>query len=97
MKNFEERLKHYRKFVYEKGGVDGVEKERGKGFEVTEIDGFRYRTRTFTDSGIIGSKVFVDRIYQQFKGPFSSKHEKRPKGIAGSAGIYSLQRLSEAI
>lgn len=97
VKGSAERFKDYRRFVYEKGRVEGVEKERGKDFEVTEMDRFRHRTRYFTDSGIIGSKVFVERIYQQFKDHFSSKHEKRPKGIAGLAGVYSLKRLSEAI
>jgi hypothetical protein len=59
------------------------------------MDRFRYRTRYFTDSGIIGSKAFVDRVYRQFKDLFSSKHEKRPKVIRGLEGIYSLKRLSE--
>ncbi len=97
LKNATERLKDYRRFVYEKGGVTGTENERKKDFNLNEIDRFRYRTRYFTDSGIIGSKVFVDRFYQEFKHHFLSKHEKRPKGIAGLAGIYSLKRLSEAI
>ncbi len=92
-----ERLRYYRKFVYKKGRVESAEKEREKNFEVTEMDRFRYRTRYFTDSGIIGSKIFVDRIYQHFKDHFSSKHEKRPKRIAGLSGVYSLKRLSEAI
>ena len=92
-----ERLRYYRKFVYEKGRVGSAEKEREKNFEVTEMDRFRYRTRYFTDSGIIGSKIFVDRIYQHFKDHFLSKHEKRPKRIAGLSGVYSLKRLSEAI
>ena len=97
VKEKSERLKYYRRFVHEKGRVKGIEKERGKDFEVSELDRFRYRTRYFTDSGIIGSKVFVDRVYRQFKDHFSSKHEKRPKGIAGLSGVYSLKRLSEAI
>ena len=46
-----ERLRHYRKFVYEKGRVGGPEKEWDKNFEVPEVDRFRYRTRYFTDSG----------------------------------------------
>jgi len=41
--------------------------------------------------------VFVDRIYQDFKGHFSSKHEKKPKIIHGLEGVYSLKRLSEEI
>jgi len=33
-----ERLRYYRKFVYEKGRVEGAEKERENNFEVTEKD-----------------------------------------------------------
>ena len=36
-----------------------VAKERKKDFEISRISRFRYRTRYFTDSGIIGSKEFV--------------------------------------
>jgi hypothetical protein len=36
-----------------------VAKERKKDFEISRINRFRYRTRYFTDSGIIGSKEFV--------------------------------------
>jgi len=97
LKKAKERLRDYRRFVYEKGNVRDTEKERKRDFDLNEIDRFRYRTRYFTDSGIIGSKVFVDRVYQQFKHHFSSKHEKRPKGIRGLDGVYSLKRLSEAI
>jgi hypothetical protein len=42
-------------------------KERKKGFEISRIDRFRYRTCYFTDSGIIGSKEFVVEDYQRFK------------------------------
>ena len=56
-----------------------------------------YRTRYFTDSGIIGTKEFVSRVYQGFKDYFSSKHEKRPRLIQGLNGVYSLKRLSETI
>jgi len=54
--------------------------------EIGEVDRFRYRTRYFTDSGIIGSKAFVSRLYTTFKGHFSSKHEKKPKRSVDSAG-----------
>jgi putative transposase len=125
------RLIHYRRFVYEKGGLkargrkdqrtdDGwqtTEEKAGglkdrdqrpevgnrkkpkdcEGYEIGIVDRFRYRTRYFTDSGIIGSKVFVDRVYRQFKDHFSSKHEKQPRTIKGLEGLYSLKRLSEAI
>ncbi|MGD8447552.1 MAG: hypothetical protein PVI94_28880, partial [Desulfobacterales bacterium] len=72
-------------------------KERRRAFELSRSDRFKYRTRYFTDSGIIGSKEFVSENYQRFKNIFSSKHEKRPKPIKGLYGIYSLKRLSEVI
>jgi len=74
-----------------------VAKERKKDFEISCISRFRYRTRYFTDSGIIGSKEFVAENYQRFRHLFHSKHEKKPKPIKGLDGIYSLKRLSELI
>jgi putative transposase len=92
-----DRLRHYRKFLYEKGGIVDLEKEREREFELNKYDRFQYRTRYFIDSGIIGSKEFVERLYQQFKHIFSSNKEKRPKAIKGLEGVYSLKRLSEKI
>ena len=43
-----------------------VAKEREKDFEISRFTRFRYRTRCFTDSGIIGSKEFVSINYQRF-------------------------------
>jgi REP element-mobilizing transposase RayT len=110
VKSKKERIIRYRRYVYEAGSVNlpdkgsvkiieekVAEKERRKGFELSKMDRFRYRTRYFTDSGIIGSKEFVSQNYQRFKNLFSSKHEKKPKAIKGLDGIYSLKRLSEAI
>ena len=91
------RLAHYRRFVYEKGGLIKEVEDRSKGLDLTGVNRFRYRTRYFTDSGIIGTKEFVSRVYQGFKDYYSSKHEKRPKPIQGLSGIYSLKRLSESI
>ena len=90
--NTEERLKRYRRYVYEAGAVDRsekgqrkvigdkiLEKERNREFELSRNDRFRYRTRYFTDSGSIGSKEFVSINYQRFKDGFMSKREKIPK------------------
>ncbi len=65
VKNEKERLRLYRKFVYETGAVDkrkGVqisenilEKEQKKNFELSRVDCFKYCTRYFCDSGIIGT------------------------------------------
>ena len=105
-----ERLKRYRRYVYEAGSLSRpekgsvkviedkvLEKERSRDFELSKSDRFKYRTRYFTDSGIIGSKQYVSANYQRFKNLFSSKHEKKPKPVKGLDGIYSLKRLSEAL
>ena len=54
-----------------------------------------YRTRYFTDSGVVGTNEFVSASYQRFKDVFMSRREKVPKVIAGLDGIYSLKRVTE--
>jgi len=110
VKSKKERIRRYRRYVYEAGALNRpdkmqaqvidakvVAKERKKDFEISRISRFRYRTRYFTDSGIIGSKEFVAENYRRFQHLFHSKHEKKPKPIKGLDGIYSLKRLSENI
>jgi hypothetical protein len=110
VKSMKERIRRYRRYVYEAGAVNQpekgkakviddkvIEKERNREFELSRSDRFRYRTRYFTDSGIIGSKEFVSTNYQRFKHLFYSKHEKKPKPIKGLEGMYSLKRLSEIV
>jgi len=75
---------------------DIVEHERENDFELKRMQRFRYRTRYFTDSGIIGTKEFVSENYQRFKDLFMSKREKVPRPVAGLDGIYSLKRLAES-
>jgi hypothetical protein len=72
-----------------------VEKKRSKDFKTNQVDRFMYRTRYFSDSGIIGKKEFVAQNYQRFKHHFQSKTDKIPKLISGLDGVYSLKRLSE--
>jgi REP element-mobilizing transposase RayT len=110
VKSEKDRIRRYRRYVYEAGAVNRPEKgktkvigdriletERNREFELSRSDRFRYRTRYFTDSGIIGSRKFVAANYQRFKHLFYSKHEKKPKPIRGLDGMYSLKRLSENI
>ena len=102
-----ERLKRYREFVYEKGALGSDEghrldesvlrKARKKGYEFTTADRFRYRTRYFTDSGIIGTRAFVQRFCRVFKVSFAWKAERKPKPVTGIDGLYSLKRLSEVL
>jgi REP element-mobilizing transposase RayT len=110
VKSEKERIKRYRRYVYEAGALNRpekgnvkviedklLEKERNREFELSKSDRFRYRTRYFSDSGIIGSKEFVSTNYKRFKHLFYSKHDKKPKPIKGLEGMYSLKRLSEII
>ena len=73
-----------------------MNKERKREFKLSKINRFTQRTRYFTDSGIIGTREFVSKNYQQFKHIFQSKNEKIPKRIKGLGDVYSLKRLSEA-
>jgi putative transposase len=101
-----ERIRRYRKYMYEAGSISRPEKgrirvidpkvlarEKRKDFEITTASRLRYRSRWFTDSGIIGSKEFVADHYQRFKHLFHSRHEKKPRPVKGLAGIYALKRL----
>ena len=100
-----ERLRRYRRFLYETGAMDKgkgiqidasvIEKERNNDFQLTRTRRFLYRTRYFTDSGIIGGKAFVSDTYQKTKEKFQAKRDKIPKPISGLSGIYSLKRLTE--
>jgi REP element-mobilizing transposase RayT len=109
VKNRKERLRKYQRYVYEAAAIKRsrgkscvmidekiIEKESKTDFKNTRAYKFRYRTRYFSDSGVIGSKAFVSNNYKQFKDIFHSKHEKKPKPIKGLVGIYSLKRLSES-
>jgi hypothetical protein len=96
MKDRKERFRAFRRFVYEKGALEGSEEERRRGFEVGRVDRFLLRTRYFTDSGIIGSKAYVSRLYRAFRGDDASVRDRVPKRVAGLEGVYSLKRLSEA-
>ena len=110
VKSESERVRLYRKYVYETGAIVSedkpyaksidekvVAKAQKKDFEISRTDRFLYRTRYFTDSGIIGSREYVSATYQQFKHLFQSKHEKKPKPVKGLVGMFSLKRLSESI
>lgn len=100
-----ERLKEYRKFMYETGAVDAnrgapidlkiLTEEKKKDFNIKRIERFKLRTRYFSDSGIIGTKEFVSKNYQLVKHLFQSRNEKVPRRIKGLDGIYSLKRLAE--
>jgi len=80
VKSSKGRIRRYRRYVYKAGAISRpdkmqakviddkvVAKERKKDFAISRIRRFRYRTRYFTDSGIIGSKEFEAENYQRFR------------------------------
>lgn len=101
--NEEERFTHYKEYLYEKSGMvmgkgalkrDIIgSKKRIENRELTLMERLRFKTRYFTDSGIIGNKEFVLRHFKKLKSPGMNK-DKKPKRIAGFDEIYSLKRLS---
>ena len=103
--NASERFRRYRRFLYEAGAIDRgkgttidektVAAERNKDFNLARTRRFLYRTRYFTDSGIIGTRDFVRLTYNRVKEKYDAKREKTPKPISGLGGIYSLKRLTE--
>ncbi len=100
-----ERMRLYRKFVYETGVMDSgkgvqikeniIQKERKKDYKVTRKDRFSGRTRYFCDSGIIGTKDFVRAGFQRFKHYFSTDKDRSPIRVSGLSGMYALKRLKE--
>jgi REP element-mobilizing transposase RayT len=100
-----QRLRRYRRFIYATGAMDRgksktidqqvLDKERKKNFKLTRTERFKYKTRYFTDSGIIGSRAFVRKTYQRFKNFFQSSDDRRPNRVQGLNGLYSLKRIRE--
>ncbi|MDD4648810.1 MAG: transposase [Desulfoplanes sp.] len=99
-----DRFQAYRKFVYETGAMDTgkgasldpklVKAEKKKGYRMTLADRLKYRTRYFTEAGIIGSREFVSEHFDKFRNHFACKGEKKPQKIAGLDGVFSLKRLT---
>ena len=100
-----EAVRKYREFIYETGAEDAgkgaamdrriVERERRRKYRVSRRDRFLYRSRYFTDSGIIGSKEFVGEVFERVKHLLGSKGRRRFTSVGGIDGVYSMKRLTE--
>jgi hypothetical protein len=98
-------LRAYRQFVYETGAVDTgkgkpmdagiVARERKKNFKLKRFELFRYRTRYFSDAGILGSKEFVQEVFDQIKHLLKSKDTRKFTPMTGANGVYSMKRLQK--
>jgi len=90
----EEQLSAYREFVYDKGEI-GEHELRSSRPGLSKRNYFRYRCRYFTDSGIIGTKAFVNNCYQSLKRYHRAVPSiAEPKAIHGLPHIYCLKRLA---
>jgi putative transposase len=87
------RLANYCRFVCEKGRLSF--ESRGEVINASAV--FRSRIRYFIDGGMIGTKAFMKRCYQMFRGHFNSKRDKEPVRIKSLDGVYSLKRLTSWI
>ncbi len=102
----ESPLQAYRRYVYEVGSVDhfkgkrpipeSVLKAAGKGdYRVSQTLLFRYRSRYFTESVVLGSKGFVREVYGNLRTFLKTKQDRDPTRIKGLDGLYSLKRLGQ--
>jgi len=98
-----EKIRRYRRYVYEAGAVHReksafidshtMDKERKRGYEMQRYERFQLRTRFFTESGILGSKEFVESHFRLFKHVFKTDNDRKAMKIKGLQGIYSMKRL----
>jgi hypothetical protein len=70
-----------------------VAKERKKNFQLKRYELFGYRTRYFSDAGILGSKEFVQDVFDQVRHLLKSKDTRAFTPLAGTSGVYSMKRL----
>ncbi|WP_051261627.1 transposase [Desulfovibrio inopinatus] len=99
-----ERLHQYRRFLYETGAMGSIkgasipesihQQAKRDGYEYTRTDRFLYRTRWFTDSGIIGSKEFILALIAKHPSPREAK--RSPRHIA-ELDFYSMKQLAEEL
>ncbi|HKK33255.1 MAG TPA: transposase [Desulfomicrobiaceae bacterium] len=99
-----ERLRLYREFVYETGAVDTgkgaaldekvVQAARKKNYVLGDVELFQYRCRYFTDSGVIGSREFVEKVGNRLKGMVPGRKERAANRFKGVDGVYTLKRLA---
>ena len=101
----ESPLASYRRFVYEVGSLERSDgkrpipkaisgKEERAGYRITRPALFRYRSRYFTESVVLGSRVFVKALYRRLQPCLKTRKDRAPVRVQGSEGLYSLKRLN---
>ncbi len=99
-----ERCRLYRQFVYETGAVDTgkgetldeeVVRQAGRrNYVVGDVELFRYRCRYFTDSGVIGSKVFVEEMGEKLREKNPGRKFRKANPFKGVTGTCTMKRLA---
>lgn len=67
---------------------------------VSLVEFIQIRVRYFTAGGILGSKKFVDGVFEEFRerfGPRRAKAGNRFQGLDPKAGLYSLRNLRKRL
>jgi hypothetical protein len=90
-----------REFVYETRAVDTgkggslddevVRKERRRNYVLGDVDMFRYRY--FTDSGVIGTREFVEEAAARLRARVPGRRERTPHRFKGLDGLCTMKRL----
>jgi REP element-mobilizing transposase RayT len=108
-------LRHYRMYVFQKGqqrGVDEQGRPMRRGFSpeavmrvmlqegrVPVCDYVRLRVRYFVDGVVMGSRQFVDEVFQAYRHRFGPKRKdgaRRMRGVA-CEGLYVLRDLRKNV
>jgi len=99
-----ERLRCYRQFVYETGAVDTgrggaldesvVNRERRRNYVLGDVDVFRYRCRNFVDSGVIGTREYVEEVAARLRTRVPGRKARAPHRFKGGDGLCTLKRLA---
>jgi hypothetical protein len=103
--SYDEKIKRYRMFLYEKGSkyskkgpaIDPVivAKEMVSGNDNLQIDRFHKKTKHFTGGWAIGTKDFIECCAKTFKNHFISQKVKKPHPVKDLPGIFTLKRIIE--
>ena len=73
---------------------DGVvERERKRNHVLGDVDVFRYRCRNFVDSGVIGSKKFVEEVVGKVRRPVEEGKKRNAYRFKGIEGVCSMKWL----
>ncbi|VFQ43011.1 transposase [Desulfoluna butyratoxydans] len=101
----EDRLIRYREYMYHAGSLEKegkgaiprsiLENEVAHGFKISGSSLVKGRIRHFTESGVIGSRAFVEATCRRFKNKSFSTRARIPRVIEGGGGLFVVKRVSD--